>query len=57
MVTMPETTEYMSNNDLVEARKYLQNRLDNEVGLPMYTRQLIFSDLQDVEIELELRQY
>ena len=57
MVTMPETTEYMSNTDLVEARKYLQNRLDNEVGLPMYTRQLIFSDLQDVEIELELRKY
>lgn len=57
MVTMPETTEYMSNTDLVEARKYLQNRLDNEAGLPMYTRQLIFSDLQDVEIELELRRY
>ena len=56
MVTMPETTEYMSNTDLEEARKYLKSRLDNEVGLPMYTRQLIFSDLQDVEIELELRQ-
>lgn len=53
---MPETTEYMSNTDLEEARKYLKSRLDNEVGLPMYTRQLIFSDLQDVEIELELRQ-
>ena len=57
MVTMPEVTEYMSYNDLVEARKYLQNRLDNEAGLPMYTRQLIFSDLQDVEIELEMRKY
>ena len=57
MVTMPETTEYMSNTDLEEARKYLQNRLDNEAGLTMYTRQLIFSDLQDVEIELEMRQY
>lgn len=30
---------------------------NNKVWLPMYTRQLIFSDLQDVEIELELRKY
>lgn len=57
MVTMANEVESMSLADLQEAKKNLQNRLDNEKGLSLFNRQLIFSELQDVKIELDLRAY
>ena len=54
MITMTNEIAEMSLVDLQKTKEVLENQLSKD-NLNLFTRQLVFSDLQDIEIELSLR--
>ena len=54
MITMTNEIAKMSLVDLQKTKEDLERQLSKD-NLNLFTRQLVFSDLQDVDIELSLR--